>query len=91
MKIPCICFLDPSVSEMITDSNQLLLEYLIVGVCQQPNSYLISEHTVMRKIFLDQKIYQLLQKQSREESTYPGILAGILITNTFINHVKQFS
>ncbi len=91
MKIPFICFLDPSISEMISDSNHLILEYLILGVCEQTDSLLISDHTVMRKIFLDQKLYQLLQRQSREASTYPGILAGILITNTFFNYVKRFS
>lgn len=91
MKIPCICFLDPTISEMIIDSNHLILECLIVGVCENPNHLLISNHTVMRKIYLDQKLYQLLQKQSREESTYPGILAGNLINNTFLNHVNRFS
>jgi hypothetical protein len=85
MTIPLICFLDSSLSEILTyhkDPQDLLW----IGLCEYGDKPIVSSHVVRRKLFIEHRIYQIIQRMSREQSTYPGILVGSFILSTFLNH-----
>ena len=85
MTIPIICYVDSSLSEILTfhDDPQ---DLIWIGLCEYRDNPIISTQVVKKKLFIEHKIYQIIQRMSRERSTYPGILAGSFILSTFLNH-----
>jgi hypothetical protein len=85
MKIPLICFLDTSLSEILT-YHEDPQDFIWIGLCEYQDYPIVSSQVVKKKLFIEHKIYQIILRMSRERSTYPGILAGAFILSTFLNH-----
>jgi len=85
MTIPLICYLDNSLSEILTYHNDPQ-DLIWIGLCEYQDNPIVSSQLVKKKLFIEHKIYQIIQRMSRERSTYPGILAGSFILSTFLNH-----
>jgi hypothetical protein len=85
MKVPLICFLDTSISEILSyyDNPQ---DFIWIGLCEYRENPIISSQVVKKKVFIEHKIYQIIQRMSRERSTYPGTLVGSFILSSFLNH-----
>jgi hypothetical protein len=85
MTVPLICFLDSSVSEILAyhgDPQDLIW----IGLCEYRDNPIVSTQVVKKKLFIEHRIYQIIQRMSRQQSTYPGILVGSFILSTFLNH-----
>ena len=85
MTIQLICYLDSSLSEILTYHNDPQ-DLIWIGLCEYRDNPIISSQVIKKKLFIEHKIYQIIQRMSRERSTYPGILAGSFILSTFLNH-----
>lgn len=85
MTIPLICYLDSSLSEILFYQNDLQ-DLIWIGLCEYQDNPIISFQVSKKKLFIEHKIYQIIQRMSRERSMYPGILAGSFILTTILNH-----